>query len=458
MPLEGVFFFRGVLNSLTALTCCFEESLATTAKASVQQFRFGLLGLLHEDCTTTRGHVRAGARMDEAEKYQQRLDAIAEKRRLQEEEDRVKREKEEERIKQRQLKRKSLREQWLMEPAPLSPTYQKSPESPTRSKGETQESPEKQAGDGRTKTVQVEDARNELVLQNGEKGASKPETPEDEGKHNQTPAEVETAVVLTNGGGVPDSNGVSELGESNKHGASEGAENVRVHGMGITDQIPNDSVLEKEEEEGTLVMRAECVLITDEGDDVSQELTSQEDQQGSVESDKAHLLDPEAGKEKGVAVEEAVKTETPPEALGNSEEEEPPVKPQSQTRPLEGVTVTAVPVYTEAPLPILSSANEAPLDCEKLIRRLDPLDPLQHASGRWPLVAGSVKEDGDLFLPLEMTLSISLELGKSSFTQFIRSIPGCWSIASNFTLEGHVMKAVIGCNNHTITFFPGGES
>uniref|UniRef100_A0A3B3HK78 Uncharacterized protein n=1 Tax=Oryzias latipes TaxID=8090 RepID=A0A3B3HK78_ORYLA len=359
--------------------------------------------------------------MDEAEKYKQRLDAIAEKRRLQEEEDRVKREKEEERIKQRQLKRKSLREQWLMEPAPLSPTYQKSPESPTRSKGETQESPEapeKQAGDGRTKTVQVEDARNELVLQNGEKGASKPETPEDEGKRNQTPAEVETAVVLTNGGGVPDSNGVSELGESNKHGASEGAENVRVHGMGVIDQIPNDSVLEKEEEEGTLVMRAECVLITDEGDDVSQELTSQEDQQGSVESDKAHLLDPEAGKEKGVAVEEAVKTETPPEALGKSEEEDPPVEPQSQTRPLEGVTVTAVPVYTEAPLPILSSANEAPLDCEKLIQRLDPLDPLQHASGRWPLVAGSVKEESDLFLPLETTLSISLELGKSSFTQF----------------------------------------
>uniref|UniRef100_A0A3P9HJB5 Paralemmin 3 n=1 Tax=Oryzias latipes TaxID=8090 RepID=A0A3P9HJB5_ORYLA len=307
--------------------------------------------------------------MDEAEKYKQRLDAIAEKRRLQEEEDKVKREKEEERIKQRQLKRKSLREQWLMEPAPLSPTYQKSPESPTRSKGETRESPEapeKQAGDGRTKTVQVEDARNEPVLQNGEKGASKPETPEDEGKRNQTPAEVETAVVLTNGGGVPDSNGVSELGESNKHGASEGSENVRVHRMGVTDQIPNDSVLEKEEEEGTLVMRAECVLITDEGDDVSQELTPQEDQQGSVESDKAHLLDPEAGKEKGVSVEEAVKTETPPEALGKSEEKEPPVEPQSQTRPLEGVTVTAVPVYTEAPLPILSSANEAPTQFQEV--------------------------------------------------------------------------------------------
>uniref|UniRef100_A0A3P9J3M4 Uncharacterized protein n=1 Tax=Oryzias latipes TaxID=8090 RepID=A0A3P9J3M4_ORYLA len=95
----------------------------------------------------------------------------------------------------------------------------------------------------------------------------------------------------------------------------------------------------------------------------------------------------------------------------------------------------------------------APLDCDKLIQRLDPLNALQHASGRWPLVAGSVKEDSDLFLPLEITLSVSLELGKSSFTQFIRSIPGCGSIASNFTLENNVMKAVIGCNNHTITFF-----
>ncbi|RVE76308.1 hypothetical protein OJAV_G00008270 [Oryzias javanicus] len=288
--------------------------------------------------------------MDEMEKYKQRLEVIAEKRRVQEEEDKIKREKEEERIRQRQLKRKSLREQWLMDPAPLSPTYQ-NPQSPTRLEGENtelaeaQEVPEKQ--DGQTKAEQVEDARNELVLQNGEKDASKPETPDEDGTLDQTAAEV----VLTNGGGVPDSNGASELSESNKHGASEGAENVRVQpGMGVTNQIPNN----EEEEEGTLVMRAECVLITDEGDDVSQELTSQEDQQGSAESDKTHLLDPEAGEGEGVAV----KTETPPEALGESEGNEPPVEPQSLTRPLEGVTVTAVPVYTEAPLPILSSANK----------------------------------------------------------------------------------------------------
>ncbi|KAL7860327.1 hypothetical protein AOLI_G00166760 [Acnodon oligacanthus] len=58
--------------------------------------------------------------MDEAEKYQQRLQAIAEKRRAQEEEDRARREIEEEWLKLAQRKRKSLRDQWLMEPMPSS--------------------------------------------------------------------------------------------------------------------------------------------------------------------------------------------------------------------------------------------------------------------------------------------------------------------------------------------------
>ncbi|XP_031423343.1 paralemmin-3 [Clupea harengus] len=75
--------------------------------------------------------------MDEAEKYQQRLQAIAEKRRLQEEEERLRREVEEEWLKLAQSKRKSLRDQWLMDvpnttaadgpgpPAPLWPPAQR---------------------------------------------------------------------------------------------------------------------------------------------------------------------------------------------------------------------------------------------------------------------------------------------------------------------------------------------
>ncbi|KAG7281652.1 hypothetical protein CRUP_019164 [Coryphaenoides rupestris] len=66
--------------------------------------------------------------MDEAEKYQQRLQAIAEKRRMQEEQERAKRDMEDERLRLQQLKRKSLRDQWLMEGPLSSPT---SPEAPT---------------------------------------------------------------------------------------------------------------------------------------------------------------------------------------------------------------------------------------------------------------------------------------------------------------------------------------
>ncbi|XP_057193224.1 paralemmin-3 isoform X2 [Triplophysa rosa] len=65
----------------------------------------------------------------EAEKYQQRLQAITEKRRLQEEQERAKREIEDERLRLQQLKRKSLRDQWLMEGPPTSPDST-SPRSP----------------------------------------------------------------------------------------------------------------------------------------------------------------------------------------------------------------------------------------------------------------------------------------------------------------------------------------
>ncbi|KAF5908147.1 paralemmin-1-like isoform X1, partial [Clarias magur] len=53
--------------------------------------------------------------MDETETYQQRVQAIAEKRRIKEEEENVRRKTEEERLKLAQHKRKFLREQWLME-------------------------------------------------------------------------------------------------------------------------------------------------------------------------------------------------------------------------------------------------------------------------------------------------------------------------------------------------------
>ncbi|XP_053194724.1 paralemmin-2-like isoform X7 [Scomber japonicus] len=62
--------------------------------------------------------------MDETENYQQRLQAIAERRRHQEEEEKLRRETDEEWLKTAQKKRKSLRDQWLSEtaPAPVLPS------------------------------------------------------------------------------------------------------------------------------------------------------------------------------------------------------------------------------------------------------------------------------------------------------------------------------------------------
>ncbi|KAK1153918.1 palmdelphin-like isoform X1 [Acipenser oxyrinchus oxyrinchus] len=67
--------------------------------------------------------------MEETELYKQRLQAIAEKRRIQEEQERTRREMEEERLRLQQMKRKSLRDQWLMEgsAAPLDSSVPRSP-------------------------------------------------------------------------------------------------------------------------------------------------------------------------------------------------------------------------------------------------------------------------------------------------------------------------------------------
>uniref|UniRef100_A0A8C4TQ36 Paralemmin-3-like n=1 Tax=Erpetoichthys calabaricus TaxID=27687 RepID=A0A8C4TQ36_ERPCA len=67
--------------------------------------------------------------MEETELYKQRLLAIAEKRRIQEEQDQARRQMEEERLRVQQMKRKSLRDQWLMEGP--SPSFDSSgPRSP----------------------------------------------------------------------------------------------------------------------------------------------------------------------------------------------------------------------------------------------------------------------------------------------------------------------------------------
>ncbi|XP_040001293.1 paralemmin-3 isoform X2 [Xiphias gladius] len=365
--------------------------------------------------------------MDEAEKYKQRLEAIAEKRRQQDEQDRARREMEDEKLRLQQLKRKSLRDQWLMEGAPLSPAFPdaQSPCSHLRdsqaeeiekhidklqseSQRLAEEKEKEQMEDGQMEAVKVSEAGAEMVqdvvVQNGENNATASETTEDEVKTNKSPLLDETAVVLTNGGGDLDaetSHKASEQGiQSNSNGpisVTEGVVNMKLEpglSLGVSgaesDRV-QDVNINEEEEEGTLVIRAECVIITDEGDYVPQDLRPQEDQQEAMQSEETPLPNQEAGNERGGAVEEVIKTEaalksfTQPE---KSEETEPTaeaqpatgdgnvegdvktnengdgetkaegqdkksedrtsVQLQSPAAVLEGTTVPSVPVYSEA--------------------------------------------------------------------------------------------------------------
>uniref|UniRef100_A0A668RQP1 Paralemmin 3 n=1 Tax=Oreochromis aureus TaxID=47969 RepID=A0A668RQP1_OREAU len=284
--------------------------------------------------------------MDEAEKYKQRIEAIAEKRRLQEEQDRSRREKEDEKLRLRQFKRKSLREQWLMEGAPLSPTSldTESLHSPPWSD---------QAGD-------IEEHIEKYIHSLWDFSENK-QLAEEQEKLEKRTEDGETS--LTNG---PTSDVSVEMGKN-----LDVSEEDPV-------QVPNTNVKEEEEEEGTLVMRAECIFITDDGDDVSGEVVSQADQQESVQSDQILLPNPEgeARKEGGEAAEVDVQTETftepESEPLGDiddsikanpGEDEDRDVKTEGQDNdlkdpacvqsqslisPPESTAVALLPVYTEA--------------------------------------------------------------------------------------------------------------
>ncbi|XP_008274819.1 paralemmin-3 [Stegastes partitus] len=395
--------------------------------------------------------------MDEAEKYKQRLEAIAEKRRLQEEQDKARREMEDEKLRVQQLKRKSLRDQWLMEGAPLSPTSldAHSPRLPlwgnqalemekhidklqseSQRLAEEREKLEEQTADGQTEAIKVADAAADMVrdvVQNGE-NKTRSETREGEVKVNQNPLLDKTAVILTNGVEALKANADHTASEQNNqsttNGPTQDTEAVVSRNLSpelcVSEaepgQLPNVNVDDEEEEEGTLVMRAECVIITDEGDDVPEELPSQEIQQESTQADKTPPTNPEAGEEGEETVDEVVKSETAPETFSESEKSEATeltteaqpatrdgdreaciqvsengaeetkaeglaqeledpasVQVQSPADALEGTTVAPVPVYSEAQPSIVSpeleaegKASTAPEGAEVALKAHDP--------------------------------------------------------------------------------------
>ncbi|XP_073324727.1 paralemmin-3 [Pagrus major] len=372
----------------------------------------------------------------EEDKYKQRLEAIAEKRRLQEEQDRARREMEDEKLRLQQLKRKSLRDQWLMEGAPLSPTSQENqdPRSPlwgsqaqemekridklqseTQRLAEEEEKLKEKMEDGQTEAVKVGEAGAEIVhdalVQNGENNATGLETTDVEVKTNQSSAVDETAAVLTNGGGELEADTSHDASEQSNQSttngpvvASEGVISMKlepglslVFSEALPGQVPNVDINE-EEEEGTLVMRAERVIITDEGDDVPEE-----DRQKTMQSEETPLPNLEAGQEGGEAVEavvteteaaletftkpeysEAIEPtaeaqpanadgdmqggvqtnehgdgETKAEGQDNQTEDLTSVQVQAPSNALEGTTVASVPVYSQSTLSPEAEAESA---------------------------------------------------------------------------------------------------
>ncbi|KAM6942002.1 paralemmin-3 isoform 1-T3 [Lycodopsis pacificus] len=354
--------------------------------------------------------------MDETEKYQQRLEAIAEKRRLQEKQDRARRDVEDEKLRLQQLKRKSLRDQWLMEGPPLSPIAPTSPEaqgprsplwgsqaqeiekridklqSESQRLAEEEESLKEQMEGGQTEAVKKAEAGAEMVqdavMQNGENNGS------DEAKTKSAPL-GETAAVLTNG--EADSNHDTRASTNGPVEASGGGiKSEPGLSLGVSEaepsQVPNVNFNEEEEEEeeGILVMRAERVIITEDGDDVPEDLTHQQETMPTEA----------AGQEGGQAAEGEVKTEAAPETFtqqerseatepaaeeqwatgdgdsqggvetngdgerkpeGGDKDSEGPtsVQVQSPAGALEGTAVASVPVYSEAQPAALAPELEA---------------------------------------------------------------------------------------------------
>ncbi|XP_028828884.1 paralemmin-3 isoform X2 [Denticeps clupeoides] len=244
--------------------------------------------------------------MDEMEKYQQRIQAIAEKRQIQEAQERARRELEEEKLRLQQLKRKSLRDQWLMEGPPISPDAS-GPRSPLWSL--QAQDMEKQIENLQTKTLQLEEKVAQHMGHSSEELKSDSIThdsdcaAEEEKRDNQEP------IVQNGHGNRPEASGIEvksthQSTEPNGEEAETGAVTssaVRANGvvqqplaqdtppttngptgevlpggitltfLGFSEVGPGEST--SVDEEGGAIMRAERVVIADEVEDDIEEDT-----------------------------------------------------------------------------------------------------------------------------------------------------------------------------------------
>lgn len=299
--------------------------------------------------------------MDEAEKYKQRLEAIAEKRRLLEEQERAKREMEDERIRLQQLKRKSLRDQWLMEGPPLSPTSLDPPRSPlwgtqaqeiekhidtleskTQQLAEAKEMPREVMEDGQIQeTVASEETPAEMtqgVVHNGKNAAESRE-------EIVTESPQTDEVILSNGAGETEED-ISHVASVDTlptiNGLSEETKSVQV----VNIDNNND-----DDEDGTMVIRAECIMIVDEGDEMAEEPTKENGypvEDATLIPEKMQKTVTESAQSEGTVT--GVEAGLPesvviPNGVEEDLEEATPAQLQSQAE--EGAVVASVPVYGE---------------------------------------------------------------------------------------------------------------
>ncbi|XP_016328870.1 paralemmin-3-like isoform X1 [Sinocyclocheilus anshuiensis] len=319
----------------------------------------------------------------EAEKYQQRLKAIEEKRRIQEEQERARREIEDERLRLQQLKRKSLRDQWLMEGPPTSPDST-GPRSPlwgakaqeiethinklqvTSEQLAEEELKLKQLiedGSSQTGTDAQTQHKGEAVVEPvgaaiAEADPNGPimENGKEEKKDDSVQAENhnwEEAGMITddttpplngnalNGNveGEPSHNSPEEdehasANNFNSHPAEGlGAGGVTMTFLGFKEAEPGQGV--DEDGDGGAIIRAERVIITDEGEEIPEEddKTAQEPTVGATNEDTSGNTEENGAEEK---------TENHPEASADPEQaeviEDPPAEEILTDVAVEGET------------------------------------------------------------------------------------------------------------------------
>lgn len=296
--------------------------------------------------------------MDEAEKYKQRLEAIAEKRRLLEEQERAKRDMEDERLRLQQLKRKSLRDQWLMEGPPLSPSPSDPPHSPlwgtqaqeiekrieklesqAQHLAETDEKLKDVMEDGQIQeTMVVDKTATEITQDAVHNGKNVTELGEDIVTENPQSDKV----ILTNGAGETE----EEISEAALviNGLSDETKSVQVNA--------DNNVADDDDEDGTMVIRAECIMIVDESDEMTEEPTKENGchpLNATSIPDEAHSkTDTESAQSEGTVSVEAGQPESavaPNDTQGDELEESTVAQLQSQAD--GGPAVAPVPIYTE---------------------------------------------------------------------------------------------------------------